>query len=103
MKYWIDMEWFCEHAGVIRIFEEGVKFGEPYDRSISFKLIEKFEPPLLNGKKANIEFVGLDKALTKDHFYAICYFMKKEGLGVVGTSYVNGQKKVREFCRNKWR
>jgi hypothetical protein len=100
--YWVHMEWFCDHAGILRIFEKNSKFGDPYENSIAFKVVERYNTPK-DGKIGMLEFVGVVKPLNKYQFYAICEMMKKEKFGVLGSTYQNGERIVKEFCKNKWR
>jgi hypothetical protein len=99
---WAHIDWFCEHAGLARVFNGDQDFGDPYCYALAFVVREKFDKPLPNGKKGLIEFVGVIKVMSMCQYRALGDAMYKEGWGVLSTRKKNGKDIVVEVYKSKW-
>ena len=101
-KYWGHIRWFCEHAGMVYVFEAGKKYYEdPYCYTITFFVKEKYVEPI-GGKLGLIEFVGLDKLMSRDQYRMLGDVMFEEGWGVLSTRVKNGKIITVELNRRRW-
>jgi hypothetical protein len=96
---WAHLEWFCEHAGLIRIYKDDQKYGDPYSRAIAFVVIDRFET---GPKIGNLELKGVTKVLTKDEYRAIRLACFTDGWGVLATKYKNGKVFRIELSKKYW-
>lgn len=101
-KYWAHVRWFCEHAGMVYVFEAGKKYYEdPYCYTITFFVKERYVEPV--GKKLGlIEFVGLDKVMNRDQYRLLGDVMYHEGWGVLSTRVKNGKIVTTEVLKRRW-
>ena len=100
---WAHIQWFCEHAGVIRVFAERSRYRiDPYCICIPFFVKEKFNKIDKSGKRGYIEFVGLSEKLNICQFRAIRNTVYLAGWGVLMTRIKDGKEYTVEICKKKW-
>ena len=80
-KCWVHIDWHCEHAGLVRVYSEDAKFGDPYCYAIPFKRIGYDE----------IEFIGMVKNIKLCQWRAIRRELKAAHIKAIRTRVRDGQ------------
>jgi len=102
-KYWGHIRWFCEHAGMVYIFEAGKKYYEdPFCYTITFFVRERYTEPLSSGKLGLIEFIGVDKVMNRTQYRMLGNIMYNAGWGVLSTRVKNGKIVTIEVLKRRW-
>ncbi len=102
-KYWCHIRWFCEHCGMVYVFEAGKKYYEdPFCYTLTFIVKERYDTPLPSGKKGLVEFIGLDKVMNRDQYRMLGEVMYSEGWGVLSTRVKNGKIITTEVLKRRW-
>lgn len=89
------MEWFCEHAGIIRVFpSKECKHGDDYELALAFKVVERFEEPDENGFLGYIEYMGLFSKISLSQMRSIKTETRKHKWYIIISRWKNGKKKT---------
>lgn len=86
-----EIEWLCEHAGLIRVFRGNRRHGDPYEWCVSFKDIGGDD----------IELVGCVRAPTPNEARAGLRLMRQCGLRVVGLRRSGARPGMRDVTRER--
>ena len=97
-----ELEWFCLHAGVVRVFGGGETYGDPYCFIVPFRVLEQYEDPLPSGKLGIVELVGLVGKIHPCQWRALHGALIQQGWGVVITRIKNGEKRRIELHKKRW-
>ncbi len=99
---WAHIEWFCDHAGLARVFNSDQKYGDPYCYALPFVVREKYAAPLANGKRGLVEFVGVVKVMSSCQYRAMKQAMFEAGWGIVSTRIKDGKVQTVELHKKMW-
>lgn len=70
---WADIDYHCEHAGLIRVYAHGQEYGDPYCLALPFVVDEP----------GVIQFVGLSQRLRQCQVRAMAVSCRAQGLRAV--------------------
>ena len=98
---WCQLEWFCEHAGVARVFTEGaVDHIDPYCYCLPFVVRERFARPDAGERLGLVEFVGVvHPVMLSCQYRALRKAMRGAHWGILSTRIKNGVARTVEICR----
>lgn len=89
------MEWFCEHAGITRVFpSDDCKHGDDYELALAFKIVERFKEPDENGFLGRVEYMGLCGKISLSQMRAIKVETYRNKWYIRMTRWKNGEKKT---------
>jgi hypothetical protein len=88
---WCDLEWFCEHAGLARVFGGGEEYGDPYCYALPFVVRDK--------ERKLIEFIGVLKVMQSCQYRCLRKAMREAGWGILSTRVKDGQSRTIEICK----
>lgn len=95
---WCHLEWFCEHAGLARVFGGDQKFGDSYCYALPFVIREKYDTPQ-DGILGLIEFVGVLKVMKPCQYRAMRKAIRDINFGILSTRVKNGEKRTIRICK----
>lgn len=73
--FWAHYEPICEHAGLIRVFPDGLGYGDPY----LFTLTVKIHTPTAHPSQREAFLMGLAYPTDLHHWRAICDALARAG------------------------
>ena len=93
---WCHIDWHCEHAGLVRVFDEHSTFGQPYCYALPFVVREKFD----SGERIGmIEFVGVTTVMQPCQYRAMRKAVRDTGWGILSTRVKDGKSRTIEICK----
>ena len=95
-KCWVHLEWFCEHAGIARAFNESSQYGDAYCYALPFVVRERFTEPDKYGHQGLIEFVGVQQWPRLCQMRALLVETRRLKWGVLSTRIRDGHKRTIE-------
>jgi hypothetical protein len=101
-KYWAQLDWHCEHAGLTRVFEDGAVYGDPYVYALPFVVRERFDEPEESGRLGFVEYVGVIAPMTPSISRAIYNATVAAGWGILSTRIKDGKQRTVEVTRIYW-
>jgi hypothetical protein len=102
---WSQLDWFCEHAGLARVFRGGaVDHVDPYCYALPFVVRERFAATNELGQLGLVEYVGVFHeadvpAMKKCQGRALVTAMHDAGFGVLSTRIKDGIARTVEICK----
>ena len=97
---WCQLDWFCIHAGVARVFPGGaVDHIDPYCYVLPFVVRERFSEPDVDGRLGLVEFVGVHPVMLSCQYRALRKAMRQANWGILSTRIKGGVSRTIEICR----
>ena len=94
---WAHVDWHCEHAGLVRVFDGEQKYGDPFCYALPFVVRKRFPMPVEGGKLGLIEFVGVMKVMKPCQYRAMREAIRAEHYGILSTRSRGGQMRTIEL------
>ena len=105
---WCDLEWFCRHAGLARVFGGDQTFGDPYCYSLPFVVRTRYWFPKLKAwwnkrpiERGFVEFVGVVKLMRSCQYRAMRTAVKNDGWRILSTRSKGGTMRTIEVCKGR--
>jgi hypothetical protein len=96
---WTHLEWFCEHAGIARVFDDGKEFEtDNYLYAMPFVVRERYQVPDEDGFIGEVEAVGGVKPPTLSQARSMLDAMHKSMYRVMVIRVKHGKKHTIKVC-----
>lgn len=101
-----ELEWFCEHGGLARVFPGGaVDHVDPFCYALPFVVRERFSVPDADGRLGLVEYVGVGgkdtKVMQSCQYRALRKVMRDARWGILSTRIKDGKSRTIEICRRR--
>ena len=96
---WAHLDWWCEHAGIARVFDDEKEFEvDAYRYALPFVVRKRYQKPDKDDMIGEVEFMGMVKAPTLSEYRAMRDAMHHSMYRCLSTRVKHGQKRTIEVC-----
>ena len=95
------IEWHCEHAGLVRVFDGTKDYGDAYCYALPFVVRELFAEWDKDSRQGLIEFIGVTTVMRPCQYRAMREVVRQQHYGILSTRIKGGVAKTIEVGRRR--